>query len=81
MRTIPRWTCTCPNQGCTPRYIPDPTGGWVAFEDHINTVAENERLRAMLVEARAELEHAALRVGAPVELLQGMKYLIDRELR
>jgi hypothetical protein len=81
MTTIQRWACACGSDGSPPQFIPDPTGGWVSFEDHINTVAVNERLRAMLVEARAELELAALRTGAPYELLRGMTDLIDRELR
>jgi hypothetical protein len=81
MTTIERWACTCCLEGHTPRFVPDANGGWVSFEDHINAVAENIRLRAMLVEARAELEVAALRTGAPHELLRGMRHLIDRELQ
>jgi len=81
MTTIQRWACACGSDGGPPHFTPDPVGGWVSFEDHVNAVGTNKRLRAMLVEARAELELAALRTGAPVELLQGMVYLIDRELR
>ena len=80
MINIERWACACCSDGRTPRFIPDPAGGWVSFEDHINAVAENRRLRALLAEARAELELAAHRTGAPLELLQGMTHLIDREL-
>lgn len=81
MSNIERWACTCCVEGRRPHFVLDPTGGWVSFEDHIAVVAENNRLRAMLVEARAELELAALRTGAPHELLRGMTNLIDRELR
>jgi hypothetical protein len=70
MTKIRRWACVC-GSGSS-HFIPDKIGGWVPFEDHNKAVADNGRLRAMLAEARAELELAALRTGAPFDLLRNM---------